>query len=105
MLARVGVLVKDLSVPMTKANRRINKVWKRVVGEHAILSSTYGSVHGDGSLHGRGDAEDFAIVLANDEPIRHSTVVLLVEALRQELGPDFDVVLEKDHIHIEYDPK
>ncbi len=25
--------------------------------------------------------------------------------LRAKLGPDYDVVVEKDHIHIEYDPK
>ena len=60
MLARVGVLVSELSVSMTKARRKINRVWKRVVGEEAILTSTYGSVHGDGSLHDRGDASDFS---------------------------------------------
>lgn len=25
--------------------------------------------------------------------------------IREKLGPDYDVVLESDHIHIEYDPK
>ena len=30
---------------------------------------------------------------------------LFVASLRQLLGPDFDVILEIDHIHIEYDPK
>lgn len=25
--------------------------------------------------------------------------------LRRKLGPSYDVVLEKDHIHVEYDPK
>jgi len=28
-----------------------------------------------------------------------------VGKLSKELGNDFDVVLESDHIHIEYDPK
>lgn len=29
----------------------------------------------------------------------------LVREIKKELGPDYDVVLEKDHLHVEYDPK
>lgn len=29
----------------------------------------------------------------------------LCAALKNALGPEFDVVLEKDHIHIEFDPR
>lgn len=90
---------------MTKANRPINHVWMRIVGEHAILNSTYGSVHGDGSLHPRGDGEDFAIYYANNKPYSQDLINLLIGELKKELGPDFDVVLEVDHIHVEYDPK
>lgn len=105
MLARVGVGVKGLSVPMTKALRPINKVWKEVVGEHAIITSTYGSVHSDGSLHYRGDAVDFALKYANDRSYHHEVSTELVRRLRKELGDEFDIVFEADHLHIEYDPK
>lgn len=29
----------------------------------------------------------------------------VVQGLKQALGKDFDVVLEHDHLHVEYDPK
>lgn len=29
----------------------------------------------------------------------------LIEDLRERLGPDYDVVVEDDHLHVEYDPE
>jgi hypothetical protein len=30
---------------------------------------------------------------------------VVVEDLRAKLGPEFDVVVEKDHWHVEHDPR
>lgn len=61
-----------------------------------FISSTYEGNHGAGSLHYADQAFDFT------RPILASTSV---SQLRVKLGKDFDVVIEDDHIHVEYDPK
>jgi len=56
------------------------------------------SKHSNGSLHYVGFAADIGL------PPAHLTNVML-EAIKLNLGQDFDVVIEKDHIHIEFQPK
>jgi len=65
-------------------------------GESMTITSCTDGVHKDGSLHYTGCAVDLRL------PVLHS---ILVDALRSRLGTDYDVVLEKDHIHVEYDQK
>lgn len=36
---------------------------------------------------------------------RRDDLTGLAEYLRRQLAPGFDVVLEKDHVHVEYDPR
>lgn len=56
--------------------------------------------HGKNTLHGLGYAADLRIwyLRAEDRP-------RVVQEMRSRMGPDFDIVLEPDHIHVEYDPK
>ena len=61
-----------------------------------ITSLTDGD-HMAGSLHNCGDAVDLRL------PDR-SAPVTMASRLRDALGSSYDVVLEKDHIHVEYDP-
>ncbi len=56
--------------------------------------------HMEGSLHESGLAADL-----RTRDIIPEMVPSLVANLRRELGPEWDVVLEKTHIHIEYDPR
>ena len=60
-----------------------------------VITSGKDGVHGQNSLHYQGKAVDLRIW-----NVLHS----LVARLQSELGPDFEVILEKDHIHIELDP-
>ena len=53
------------------------------------------------SLHRKGLAFDFTIL----NPTRILTYSLASDILTSALGPQFDVVLESDHIHVEFDPK
>jgi len=65
-----------------------------------VVTSAFDGQHKPGSLHYVGRALDFRIW---DVPSEERAD--LAAHIRDRLGPDFDVVLEANHIHIEYDPK
>lgn len=71
------------------------------MGYNCVITSLLDSVHGAKSLHSSGFASDFRIKHIS----KAEDVYLLVKNCRQCLGSDFDVVLESDHIHVEFDPK
>ena len=50
----------------------------------------------NGSLHYQGKAFDLRTWHVIEE---------VAKQLRTYLGKDYDVIVEKDHIHVEYDPK
>jgi pyruvate-formate lyase-activating enzyme len=62
-----------------------------------VITSTYEGNHGEGSLHYADDAIDMRKIEAR--PIDGE------DKIKEKLGKDYDVVLERDHIHVEYDPK
>jgi hypothetical protein len=71
--------------------------------QHAVdlvITSIDGDVHSTGSRHWMGVAFDCRTrdLIRKDQKTAHAK---LVEAL----GVDFDVILESDHIHVEWDPK
>lgn len=66
--------------------------------EACVLTSARDGKHAPGSLHQVGQALDFRNRNWPDS-------IGMADSLRAKLGPDFDVVLEKDHLHIEFDPK
>lgn len=55
--------------------------------------------HSRGSLHYVGQAFDCGIRLPPNAP------QMLRNELKKRLGAEFDVVLESNHIHVEYQPK
>lgn len=64
-----------------------------------ITSGTNGS-HSRGSEHYKGDAIDLRTRhMSAGDPEKIS------EEIARALGPEFDVILEPTHIHIEFDPK
>lgn len=65
-----------------------------------IITSGLDGKHSTNSLHYVGRALD--IRTRHLQPL-HRT--LLKRHLKDRLGPDYDVVLEKTHLHVEYDPK
>jgi hypothetical protein len=68
-------------------------------GFELVVTSLLDGKHSEGSLHYLGLAADLR---TRDIPAveRHS----MREALEQALGEEWDVVLEADHMHIEFDP-
>ena len=62
-----------------------------------VVTSVADGKHSQGSLHYVGCAVDLRL----PRQARGS----IINALKANLGPDFDVVLEGSHIHLEFQPK
>lgn len=87
----------DFTDKMMKGMYAVDMLF-RMLKIDLIVTSGKDGVHGENSLHPEGNAADIRIwhmeVPAN-----------FVWAMRRVLGKEFDVILEDDHIHMEYDPK
>lgn len=90
----------EITEEMARAIPVIMKVYRFLGFDNVTLTSANDGDHMEGSKHGEGNGLDIRIwAMAVYDEIR--AVVLL----KWELGPDYDIVQEKDHIHVEYDPK
>lgn len=68
-----------------------------------VITEVTGAKHMEGSLHYRGLAADLR--LPSRMSYLESIDKIVLGQLKGALGPQWDVVLEKDHIHVEFDPK
>lgn len=64
-----------------------------------IVTSVTDGRHSRGSLHHTGEA--FDVRRRHLGPVELNAIV---PSLRRALGPEWDVVVEATHIHLEYDP-
>jgi len=89
-------------VPEILAAMKIaDEISQRLFGIEGVITSGFDGKHKKGSKHYTGEAFDWRISHYNKKDVQ-----TLYEALKSELGSDYDVVLhEGSHIHIEYDPK
>jgi len=74
-------------------------IWDRQSEPVLTITSIADSKHGPASLHYVGYAVDIRIRELRSDP------KLLSDALRDSLVDDYDVILESNHIHLEYQPK
>ena len=95
-----NVNIKDVRREMKDLFPLIEEIILKVEGQKYIPTITSGndSKHSENSLHYKGLAID---VRSKDMKNPKMVVKMLKKALDYEL----DIVLESDHIHIEYDPK
>ena len=70
-------------------------------GYPCVITSINDGKHITSSLHYTGNAIDLR---TRNLPSK-DVIQLVYTKLAEMLGPDYDVVLEKDHIHVEFDPK
>lgn len=94
-----GVRIIGLRPEIMLAVQVAASVYDKFGYDCVITSGTDGS-HSRGSLHYAGQAVDLRTWIVNVEhrrPIR--------DEIAAALGGDFDVVLESNHIHVEYQPK
>ncbi|MDD2777565.1 MAG: hypothetical protein PHI16_01540 [Methanocellales archaeon] len=96
MLIKAGVDISRLTRETRKALSFCDRLLSSFNYE-LIITSTYEGNHSAGSLHYCNQAFDFR------KPPDHIHEIVI--ALKEMLGPDYDIIVEKDHIHIEYDPK
>ncbi len=95
-----GVSLKGLKPEMLAGLLIVNSVYSEM-GYHTIVTSCNDGKHSRGSLHYVG--------LAVDTRTRNIPTAEQKDKLKDDvaeaLGWEFDVVLESDHLHVEYQPK
>lgn len=95
-----GVRLTDFCPQMVLATMVAMAVYEECGATEFVITSANDGKHMVGSFHYGGKAADWRIwVLA------HSMRQKARDKIAHRLGKDFDVILESDHIHCEYDPK
>jgi hypothetical protein len=95
---KAGVLLGS-ERPMEYARRILAGIWASR-GYTLTVTSGFEGAHIEGSLHYQGLAEDY-----RRYDVRPDDLPGMLAEARTRLGSDYDVILESDHIHVEYDPK
>lgn len=78
----------------------LDKLSQEAAGREIVITAIFDGRHKIGSNHYKGTAIDLRI-----SHYTRTQIIRLVSMVQKALGPDFDVLLEVDHLHIEYDPK
>lgn len=92
-----GTVFKQFRKPMIDLLDELNAI-SMVLGFDITITSANDSKHMNGSKH----YEDLAYDLRTRDLSKEQTQ-LLAQDIKARLGPAYDVVVEKDHIHVEYD--
>ena len=95
-----GVPIFGLQPEILYAIDRTNEIYDRHGVDCVITSSRYGDRHSYGSLHYSGGAFD-----VRTRQLTEGQINDVVADLKSELGRDYDVIFESNHIHVEYQPK
>lgn len=96
MLCKLGVDISRLERQIRSRLTIIDYVFFNHGGSEAVVISTYEGDHDAKSLHYANKAIDLR--LPGNSP-------KVIDILKSSLGVGYDVVLEKDHVHVEFDPK
>jgi hypothetical protein len=92
---RIQGIVPELAFALVVADA----IWTKQ-GHELVITSLNDGKHGTTSLHYAGSAADLRTNYFNNAEIE-----FVAQKLRDALGIDFDVIVEKNHIHLEYQPK
>ena len=96
MLLKPGTDISRIKPAIREKLDDINQIVYTPDEYEMVITSTYEGNHRPGSLH----YANLAIDIKNPKHPKKT-----IDTLRKELGEDYAVVGELDHIHIEYDPK
>ena len=94
-----GVNADGLQPEILSAIMEAREIYRDLNAE-LIITSLLDGKHMPGSFHYKGLAVDL-----RTRHLSNSDRMLVVARLRLALGPEYDVVLEKTHLHLEFDPK
>lgn len=95
-----GVFLTGLRPEIVLAIHTAEGVWSKYGADELVVTSVLDGTHKRKSEHRVGSAVDLRIHNLPGEVWR-SVAEELQERLTQEL---YDIILERDHIHVEYDP-
>lgn len=99
MILKTGASLKLVQWQMFEAAIKVEDIYNGL-GATCIITSGSDGKHGVNSLHYKGLALDFRT--RDLSPLEQQE---LKQMCLQDLGKDYDVVLEEDHLHVEFDPK
>ncbi len=99
LIFKPGVKFTGLSAQISVAIYTAERIWERAGYDLTVTCISDGK-HKAGSLHYVGHAVDL-----RSRDIRDADLDQLITALRAALGYEFDVVVERTHIHVEWQPK
>ena len=99
LIIKSGVRILGLTSETSLGIRVVESVFDKYGLDCVITSVTEGN-HSRGSLHYLGSACDFRI-----RHIPGKLIQKILATIKKALGSDFDFILEKDHFHMEYQPK
>jgi hypothetical protein len=108
LIIKTGVSCIELHPAIRYALDVTDSVYRSMFGKQPVVTSLSDSVHKDDSKHygAPGDVRARAFDLRTVKaPLTQAETAKLASNLRNQLGPRFQVIVEKDHIHCEYDPK
>lgn len=94
-----SVNIYGLNVVMQPVLKYAAIIWRKY-GQEVVVTSARDGIHSVGSLHYYGYAVDLRTRYFDDHVIPQ-----VAQDLRLELGSDYQVVVEGNHIHVEYDPR
>ena len=98
VVAKVGPY--ELHPALARVLPKLDAAHRRVVKREGYITSLMDGTHSHKSLHYSGRAVDFRTRDLSALEVSH-----LAAALKADLGPPFDVVVEETHLHVEWDPK
>lgn len=99
MKLKSGVKIQGIRPELLFALNVADRIYN-TRGKELVITSLNDGVHSPGSKHYSGDAADLRTRF-----FTHPQQKEIEARLVASLGQDYDVVLENDHIHIEYHPK
>lgn len=99
MTLKPGVRITGIKAEALVALMVAESVY-RSLGYEMTVTSVCEGTHSRGSIHYVGMAFDLRTSNLSEQA-KH----LVRDSIAEQLGADFDVVLEKDHLHCEFEPK
>ena len=99
MKLKDGVNVIGLRPEMLLATIAADRIWT-AAGQTLVITSALDGKHSFSSLHYAGCALDF-----RTHYFTQTEAESAVRSLKEAMGKQYDVILEKDHCHVEFQPK
>ena len=97
MILKNNDVKPNISTPLLLGLMVANEVYAEL-GVNMVITSLCDGAHSETSLHYSGNGADLRIWnLSNPDDV--------VEKIKSRLNRHYDVILEKDHIHMEYQPR